>query len=226
VYVFRAKRLDRVKLLWWRHGHLPADEAANPGRFKGAKFRWLDIEDGVLRLTPGQRAGAFGNACPVLRQPTSLARPGGNCVGMATAASSTRWRKKRELYGVHGAVNRPSNEHSSWSNGMAVIAEHVRPILRLARRMVPDRRLMLVSAMRAAIGIGIIFALEPLAVGAATKGLVDFMGKTMCFLALYGLVGHAERAFMDAVVRRVERTTGIDFKDESDRRGSHDRIAA
>ena len=96
------------------------------------------------------------------------------------------------------------------------IAERAILGARLARKMVPDRRLALISTVRAAIGLGIVFGLEPLMPGPPISGIVDFLGKTMCFFALYGLIGHAERTFMDAVVRNVERTTGIQFNEELD----------
>lgn len=52
VYVFRAKRIDRVKLLWWDGTGI----CLLTKRLEGGAFRWPDIEDGVLRLTPGQLA--------------------------------------------------------------------------------------------------------------------------------------------------------------------------
>lgn len=52
VYVFRAKRLDRVKLLWWDGTGI----CLLTKRLEGATFRWPPIEDGVLKLTPAQLA--------------------------------------------------------------------------------------------------------------------------------------------------------------------------
>ena len=52
VYVFRAKRSDRVKLLWWDGTGI----CLLAKRLEGAKFRWPPVEDGVMRLTPGQLA--------------------------------------------------------------------------------------------------------------------------------------------------------------------------
>lgn len=49
VYVFRAKR-DRVKLLFWDQTGL----VLVTKRLEGGKFRWPRIEDGVVRLSPGQ----------------------------------------------------------------------------------------------------------------------------------------------------------------------------
>ncbi len=52
VYVFRAKRIDRVKLLWWDGTGI----CLLTKRLEGGAFRWPRIEDGVLKLTPGQLA--------------------------------------------------------------------------------------------------------------------------------------------------------------------------
>ena len=52
VYVFRAKRADRVKLLWWDGTGI----CLLAKRLEGAKFRWPPIEDGVMRLSPAQLA--------------------------------------------------------------------------------------------------------------------------------------------------------------------------
>ena len=50
VYVFRAKRADRVKLLFWDQTGL----CLLTKRLEGAKFRWPAIADGVMRLSPAQ----------------------------------------------------------------------------------------------------------------------------------------------------------------------------
>ena len=50
VYVFRAKRADRVKLIWWDGTGL----IVLSKRLEGGQFRWPRIEDGVMRLTPAQ----------------------------------------------------------------------------------------------------------------------------------------------------------------------------
>jgi transposase len=52
VYVFRAKRADRVKLLWWDGTGI----CLLTKRLEGNVFRWPPVEDGVLRLTPVQLA--------------------------------------------------------------------------------------------------------------------------------------------------------------------------
>ena len=50
IYVFRAKRADRVKLLFWDQTGL----CLLSKRLEGAKFRWPTIADGVMRLSPAQ----------------------------------------------------------------------------------------------------------------------------------------------------------------------------
>ena len=52
VYVFRAKRADRVKLLWWDGTGI----CLLTKRLEGAPIRWPAIEDGVLSLTAAQLA--------------------------------------------------------------------------------------------------------------------------------------------------------------------------
>ena len=50
IYVFRAKRADRVKLLFWDQTGL----CLLTKRLEGGKFHWPRIEDGVMRLSPAQ----------------------------------------------------------------------------------------------------------------------------------------------------------------------------
>lgn len=50
IYVFRAKRADRVKLIWWDGTGL----CLFAKRLEDDKFRWPKIEDGVMRLTAAQ----------------------------------------------------------------------------------------------------------------------------------------------------------------------------
>ena len=52
IYVFRAKRSDRIKLLFWDQTGL----CLLSKRLEGAKFRWPVIADGVMRLSPAQLA--------------------------------------------------------------------------------------------------------------------------------------------------------------------------
>jgi transposase len=50
VYVFRAKRADRIKLVWWDGSGL----CLLAKRLEDGKFHWPKIEDGVMRLTSAQ----------------------------------------------------------------------------------------------------------------------------------------------------------------------------
>ncbi len=50
VYVFRSKRADRVKLLFWDGTGV----CLVAKRLEGGKFRWPKIQDGVMRLSAAQ----------------------------------------------------------------------------------------------------------------------------------------------------------------------------
>ena len=53
IYVFRSKRADRVKLLFWDGTGV----CLLIKRLEGSKFHWPKIEDGVMRLSPAQLSG-------------------------------------------------------------------------------------------------------------------------------------------------------------------------
>ncbi len=50
IYVFRSKRADRIKLLFWDGTGI----CLLIKRLEGSKFYWPKIEDGVMRLSPAQ----------------------------------------------------------------------------------------------------------------------------------------------------------------------------
>lgn len=50
VYVFRSKRADRVKLLFWDGTGV----CLVTKRLEGGTFRWPKVENGVMRLSPAQ----------------------------------------------------------------------------------------------------------------------------------------------------------------------------
>lgn len=50
VFVFRSKRADKVKLLFWDQTGL----VLVAKRLEDGRFRWPAIEDGVMRLSPAQ----------------------------------------------------------------------------------------------------------------------------------------------------------------------------
>lgn len=50
IYIFRAKRANRVKLIFWDGtGTVMVSKRLSEG-----KFKWPRLEDGVMRLTPAQ----------------------------------------------------------------------------------------------------------------------------------------------------------------------------
>jgi transposase len=59
VYVFRAKRADKVKLLFWDGTGV----CLLIKRLEGAKFRWPAVEDGVMRLSPAQLSALLDYPC-------------------------------------------------------------------------------------------------------------------------------------------------------------------
>lgn len=50
VYVFRARRADRVKLIYWDGTGV----CLFAKRLEDGRFRWPNIEDGVIRLSAAQ----------------------------------------------------------------------------------------------------------------------------------------------------------------------------
>lgn len=52
LYVFRAKRTDRIKLIWWDGTGL----CLMAKRLEQGGFKWPGIQDGVMRLTAAQLA--------------------------------------------------------------------------------------------------------------------------------------------------------------------------
>lgn len=52
IYVFRAKRADRVKLVWWDGTGL----CLMAKKLESGGFNWPGIQDGVMRLTAAQLA--------------------------------------------------------------------------------------------------------------------------------------------------------------------------
>lgn len=50
IYVFRSKRMDRVKLLWWDGTGI----CLMTKRLESSQFRWPPIEDGMMKLTAAQ----------------------------------------------------------------------------------------------------------------------------------------------------------------------------
>ena len=71
IYVFRAKRADRVKLLFWDGTGV----CLLAKRLEGSKFRWPRIEDGVMRLSPAQLSALLEGLDWVRVHARRVARP-------------------------------------------------------------------------------------------------------------------------------------------------------
>jgi transposase len=69
--VFRAKRADRVKLVWWDGTGL----CLMSKRLEGGQFRWPRIEDGVMRLSVAQLAALLEGLDWARVQPRDAERP-------------------------------------------------------------------------------------------------------------------------------------------------------
>ena len=72
IYVFRSKRSDRVKLLWWDGTGI----CLLSKRLEAGQFRWPPVEDGLMRLTPAQLAALLEGVDWVRIETRPVARPG------------------------------------------------------------------------------------------------------------------------------------------------------
>ena len=71
IYVFRAKRINRMKLLWLDG----TDICLLTKRLEGGAFRWPPVEDGVLNLTPVQLAALLQGTEWSRLEPRVVERP-------------------------------------------------------------------------------------------------------------------------------------------------------
>ena len=71
VYVFRSKRLDRVKPLWWDGSGI----CLMTKRLENGQFRWPPIEDGMLRLTTAQLSALLEGLTWARAEPRETIRP-------------------------------------------------------------------------------------------------------------------------------------------------------
>lgn len=71
VFVFRAKRADRVKVLVWDCTGLVLVSK----RLEGGKFVWPQVRDGVMRMSPAQFAALFEGLDWRLVRPERRRRP-------------------------------------------------------------------------------------------------------------------------------------------------------
>lgn len=71
VYVFRAKRADRLKLIWWDGSGLVMAYK----RLEDNSFKWPAIKNGVMRLEPAQFEALFSGLDWRRVQPLQVAAP-------------------------------------------------------------------------------------------------------------------------------------------------------
>ena len=69
--MFRSKRADRVKLLWWDGTGV----CLLSKRLEGGAFRWPKIEDGVMRLSATQLSALLEGLDFTRVQARDVARP-------------------------------------------------------------------------------------------------------------------------------------------------------
>lgn len=71
IYVFRSRRADRVKLIYWDGSGL----CLYAKRLEAGTFRWPRIADGVMRLSPAQLAALIEGLDWTLVHVPGVARP-------------------------------------------------------------------------------------------------------------------------------------------------------
>ena len=71
VFVFRAKRADRIKLLAWDQTGMVLVHK----RLEGGKFVWPQVQDGVMRMSTAQMAALFEGLDWRLVRPARARRP-------------------------------------------------------------------------------------------------------------------------------------------------------
>jgi transposase len=71
IYVFRSKRTDRVKLLWWDGTGV----CLMTKRLESGPFRWPPIEDGTIRLSAAQLSTLLEGLDWARVQPREVVRP-------------------------------------------------------------------------------------------------------------------------------------------------------
>ncbi len=71
VFVFRAKRADRIKLLAWDQTGMVLVHK----RLEGGKFVWPQVQDGVMRMSAAQMAALFEGLDWRLVRPARARRP-------------------------------------------------------------------------------------------------------------------------------------------------------
>jgi transposase len=71
IYVFRSKRMDRVKLLWWDGSGI----CLMTKRLEDRQFRWPPIEDGMMKLSASQLSALLEGGEWVRTERRDVVRP-------------------------------------------------------------------------------------------------------------------------------------------------------
>ena len=71
VYVFRSKRMDRVKLLWWDGTGI----CLMMKRLESGQFRWPPIEDGMIKLSAAQLSALLEGVAWAQAERREVVRP-------------------------------------------------------------------------------------------------------------------------------------------------------
>ena len=71
VYVFRSKRMDRVKLLWWDGTGI----CLMMKRLESGQFRWPPIEDGMIKLSAAQLSALLEGVAWAQAERRDVVRP-------------------------------------------------------------------------------------------------------------------------------------------------------
>jgi transposase len=71
IYVFRSKRMDRVKLLWWDGTGI----CLMMKRLENGQFRWTPIEDGMMKLSAAQLSALLEGVAWAQAERRDVVRP-------------------------------------------------------------------------------------------------------------------------------------------------------
>ena len=106
IYVFRAKRADRVKLMFWDGTGV----CLFAKRLEEGEFRWPKIEDGVMRLTLGAALGAARRSGLEARAPRPKTRRRRCCRDDLRRSESGLDENPRKRSGFHDSHRRHDAE--------------------------------------------------------------------------------------------------------------------
>ena len=101
VYVFRAKRADRVKLIYWDGTGV----CLFAKRLEDGKFRWPNMQDGVMRLSAAELAalleGLDWKRVHAARETPAPMQPACDCGTVNQPVGNARDAARRMIYSRH-----------------------------------------------------------------------------------------------------------------------------